>query len=101
MRRKGRYNGPMKTFDVNALLTLAAQSDTVDLPCDCVIHPADGWISHPATLDPGQLKPVGTLIADPFVETTFAEYHPAGTRYDDAAAPVALGWFPYNRCEVA
>ncbi|HEX8604137.1 MAG TPA: hypothetical protein VF774_15935 [Pseudoduganella sp.] len=89
----------MNFLDFDALLTLAAQSDTIDLPCECVIHRADGWISRPATLDPAQLVAVGTLVADPFAEATFAEYHPDGTRYDSPDAPIAPRWYPYNRCE--
>jgi hypothetical protein len=91
----------MKKLDFPALFALAARSDTVDIPCECAIHPADGWISHPATLDPAQLVAVGTLVEDPFVEATFAEYHPGGTRYDSPEAPIAPRWYPYNRCEVA
>lgn len=91
----------MNFLDFNALLALAARSDTVDLPCECVIHDAEGWISRPATLDPAQLATVGTLINDPFAEATFAEYHPAGTRYDSPDAPIAPLWYPYNRCDVA
>jgi hypothetical protein len=90
----------LTTLDFNALLALAARSDTVDLPCDCVIHPADGWISYPVTLDPAQCPPVGTLVQDPYREATFTEYHPDGTHYDDPAAPVAPRWYPYNRCDV-
>ena len=45
-----------------------------------------------------------TLVAtlrDPEVyEPTFEEHHPNGTRYDSADAPVALTFFPYNRCDV-
>jgi hypothetical protein len=33
-------------------------------------------------------------------EPTFEEQHPNGTRYDSANAPVALKFFPYNRCDV-
>ncbi len=91
----------MNILDFNALLVLAAQSDTIDIPCECVIHRADGWISRPATLDPALLVPVGTLREDPFVEPTFAEYHPGGTRYDSPDAPIAPRWYPYNRCDAA
>ncbi|WP_145651895.1 hypothetical protein [Pseudoduganella lurida] len=83
------------------LAKLAAQSEAVTASCDCVATPAEGWISYPATLDPQQLAAIGTLVVDAYADTTFAEYHPAGTRYDSADAPVALGWYPYNRAEVA
>jgi len=30
----------------------------------------------------------------------FEEYHPEGTRYESADAPVSVTHFPYNRCDV-
>lgn len=33
-------------------------------------------------------------------EPTFEEKHPAATRYESPDAPVALTYFPYNRCDV-
>ena len=47
-----------------------------------------------------QLAPVASL-RDPHIdEPTFEEHHPNGTRYESADAPVALKFFPYNRCDV-
>ena len=31
---------------------------------------------------------------------TFEEYHPNGTRYESPQAPIAPGFFPFNRCDV-
>ena len=43
---------------------------------------------------------IGTL-GDPLVdEPSFEERHPDGTRYDSPEAPVALRFFPYNRCDL-
>ena len=40
-------------------------------------------------------------LRDPEVhEPTFEERHPRGTRYDAPDAPVAIDFFPYNRCEL-
>ena len=33
-------------------------------------------------------------------EPTFEEHHPNGTRYDSPQAPVAVSYFPYNRCDL-
>ncbi len=43
---------------------------------------------------------VATLRDVEEYEPRFDEFHPQGTRYDSAEAPIALGFFPYNRCEV-
>ncbi|MBO9537023.1 hypothetical protein [Herbaspirillum sp.] len=85
------------------LRALAQASGAVAQPCNCCSGAADaaGWISLPLTLPEQQLADVGTLVADPYDEPTFAEYHPDGTRYDGSAAPVAPRYYPYNRCNVA
>jgi hypothetical protein len=46
------------------------------------------------------MQVVGTLVDDPYVEETYSEYHPDGTNYWSADAPIALRHFPYNRCSV-
>lgn len=40
-------------------------------------------------------------MEDPWGEPTYREYHPSGTDYWSGKAPVALHYFPYNRCSVA
>lgn len=67
---------------------------------DCERLGAAGWESLPQPDDAAHLQPVGTLRADPCTEPTLAEYHPAGTRYWAADAPIAPAWYPYNRCGV-
>ncbi len=68
--------------------------------CACTVLRAPGWesVSQP----PGEplLHRLGTLRDPEAAEPTFAEWHPQGTRYESADAPVAPDWFPYNRCEV-
>jgi len=44
---------------------------------------------------------VATLAPPGEPEPTYAEYHPAGTRYASDDAPIALRHFPYNRCTVS
>lgn len=82
------------------LRALAQACGAVTLPCNCCIDAA-GWISLPLALPEQQLADIGTLVADPYDEPTFAEYHPDGTRYDAPRAPVAPLYYPYNRCNVA
>ena len=43
---------------------------------------------------------LGTLRDVNTCEPTLDEYHPGGTRYDSADAPIAPAFFPYNRCGV-
>jgi hypothetical protein len=39
-------------------------------------------------------------LAEGQSELTFEEFHPSGTRYGSAHAPIAPGYFPFNRCDV-
>jgi hypothetical protein len=47
------------------------------------------------------MRTVGTLVADPYNEATFAEYHPHGTTNWSPEAPIAPRHYPYNRAQVA
>lgn len=104
----------LPTLDFQALKTLAAKSTTAVpatatgqtsgtavLPCPCTASDTTGWISSPASLSDSNFEEVGTLLQDPFVESTFEEFHPNGTRYDSPDAPIAPRYFPYNRCTVS
>jgi len=75
--------------------------------CTCTVGVCAGWES--VTEDRWsmrQMVKVGSLrgAADPHggaaAEPTFEEFHPEGTRYESADAPVAPRFFPYNRCDV-
>lgn len=88
-------------LDFAALSALAAASAAVDRPCGCNALPLTAWESVPPALDLDQYEVVGTLVDDPYVEATFVEYHPHGTRYASADAPIAPRYFPSNRCDVA
>ena len=85
----------------NALKALAQQAKT---PCQCALKICKGWESVPDARWPAeQMKAVGTLrkeLPEGQLELTFEEYHPNGTRYDSPNAPIALDYFPYNRCDV-
>ncbi len=82
------------------LRALQAEAPGTD-PCACGLGIYNGWTSLTEERWPAALMTQLATLHDPEVdEPTFEEYHPAGTRYDDPAAPVALAWFPYNRCDV-
>jgi hypothetical protein len=70
-------------------------------PCaDCQPLVNPGWESLRGGAELSQLALVGSLRDPAEDEPTVAEFHPAGTRIESADAPIALGWFPYNRCDV-
>ena len=83
------------------IVAIALQYTPPHAVCACSALQCPGWESLPATFDASLLRLVGrTNDRDPYDEPTLEEHHPQGTRYDAADAPVALGHFPYNRCEV-
>ncbi|MBP1314898.1 hypothetical protein RJO15_18580 [Herbaspirillum huttiense F1] len=87
--------------DLAQLRALAADSAAITIDCNCRAADSSGWISLPLSLPETQLVDVATLIADPYDEPTFTEYHPQGTRYASPEAPIAPAWYPYNRCNIA
>lgn len=90
----------MKRIDVETLTRLAEASVAVTAPCTCNEESLAAWRAVPLALDPGRLEEAGFLFDDPYDEPTFAEYHPAGTRYESETAPIAMRFYPYNRCAV-
>ena len=81
-----------------ALQALAKPSH---INCQCVLQRCAGWESVNDTEWPAkQMTQVATLRDPDVYEPTFEEHHPNGTRYDSVDAPVALTFFPYNRCDV-
>ena len=88
-------------LDFAALTELATASERVSIDCTCVATPTDGWQTLPLSMPVAQLREVGTLVTGDEDEPSFAEYHPNGTRYWAAEAPIAPRYFPYNRCNVS
>lgn len=84
-----------------AELRSAIARPTAPRACECALGTCAGWESLAEyRWEAGQMTRVATL-RDPAVdEPTLEEKHPQGTRYDSPEAPVAVGFFPYNRCEV-
>jgi hypothetical protein len=90
----------MQIIDFSTLVQLATASAAVTGNCSCSSVPLDAWQSLPTSLDLENLEEVGTLVEDPYDEPTFSEYHPQGTRYESADAPIAPRYFPANRSQV-
>ena len=85
----------------NALKALSQQAIT---PCQCALKICKGWESvgddrWPAAqmVKAGMLRPE---LPEGQFELSFEEFHPEGTRYDSPDAPIAVEYFPYNRCDV-
>ena len=90
----------MQKIDFAGLTRLAQASAALVAPCACTRVPLGAWTALPLSLERRSLQETGTLIDDPYDEPTFAEFHPAGTRYDSPDAPIAPRFYPYNRCTV-
>jgi len=91
----------MPRIAFESLMRLALASASVTKPCSCNKELLVAWRALPLSLELDRFEEVGTLFDDPYDEPTFAEFHPAGTRYDSDAAPIAPAFYPYNRCTVA
>jgi hypothetical protein len=90
-------------LDSAALRELAQRSAGIRTACPCnsAGDALAAWTSTPLSFPEAQLKDIGTLLENPYDEPSFAEYHPHGTRYESADAPIAPRYFPYNRCNVS
>jgi hypothetical protein len=70
-------------------------------PCTCPVGACPAWYSITDDRWPAaQMQCVATLRDPELYEPTFEEHHPSGTRYDSDDAPIALQFFPANRCDV-
>ena len=97
--RLSSYVNPM--ISLAQLIKLALGSSAVSRKCGCAASPVGGWERVLPTFPEAQLRPVGTLIADPYAEASYREWHPSGTDYWSEDAPIAVFFYPYNRCTVA
>jgi hypothetical protein len=88
-------------LDFPTLAFLAQESANISAMCKCMSANLASWESVPLSLNEAEFQEVGTLLTDPFIEPTFAEFHPSKTRYGSPNAPIAPRYFPYNRCTVA
>ncbi len=90
---------------MNPILTAAelrlAIAGSSPRACTCALGTCAGWESLAEyRWEAQQMRGVATLRDPALDEPTFEEWHPQGTRYDSPDAPVAVQFFPYNRCEV-
>ena len=88
------------SLDASALQALARSQPE---QCRCALKACLGWESVGEERWPAeQLQAAGTLrqqLPEGQTEATFEEYHPEGTRYESPQAPIALSYFPFNRCD--
>jgi hypothetical protein len=90
----------LPVLDAIDLVRLAG-AVTAPSPClRCAAIPARGWEPVPGGFDRDALRRVGTLRRPGDEEPTLQEHHPAGTNAWSPDAPIAPGFFPYNRCDV-
>ena len=79
----------------------AAAQGTPKQACSCALGACAGWESFTEERWPKDLmQPLGTLRDADIYEQTTDEYHADGTRYESPTAPIAVNFFPYNRCDV-
>lgn len=91
----------MPPLDAAQLRDLCAlQVQTLVAGCACSPLQVATWESITQERWPEVVKLAGTLRQPDNDEPTFEEFHPDGTRYASADAPIAGAWFPYNRCDV-
>jgi len=91
---------PPRRLSAEELVTLAREADT-STPCaDCGPLRCEGWESMPGSFDRRALVRVGTIRDEAVTEPTLEEHHPAGTNSWSPDAPIALSYYPYNRCDV-
>jgi len=78
-----------------------ASASPAGKPCACGLGACAGWESMTEDRWPATHMQLIATLRDPDVaEPTYEEHHPDGTRYESPEAPVAVGFFPYNRCDV-
>jgi hypothetical protein len=86
-------------LDTDALAKISAHKKSKE--CSCPLKSHTGWQSIPEHRWPQEhLTEQGTLRKSNTEEPCFDEYHPSGTRFESANAPVALDFFPYNHSTV-
>jgi hypothetical protein len=86
-------------FDAGALRQLARAHDGAACP-RCSAIRAPGWEALPGSFQREHLRKVGTLRRPEVEDPTLEEHHPGGTHGWSPDAPIAPGFFPYNRCEL-
>jgi hypothetical protein len=87
--------------ELRSAVTTTTDTTAPARACSCALGACAGWESLAEyRWEANQMRPVASLRDPAQEEPTLEEKHPQGTRYDSPDAPVAVGFFPYNRCEV-
>lgn len=82
-------------------LAEACNATAASTACACLPAQVAAWESVTEERWPDEvLQCIGTLRHPDIEEPTFEERHPSGTRYDSPRAPIAVAFFPFNRCDV-
>lgn len=69
-------------------------------PCSCALGACRSWESFTEDRWPDKwVQRLGTLRDPAIDEPTLEEFHPDGTRYGSPDAPMAVAFFPCNRCD--
>ena len=87
-----------RTMTVAELRRLAASGSGKQ--CACVQSCLAAWTAVPASFPVDRMKAAGSLAVPGVDEPTWAEYHINGTHYWSPDAPIAMDYYPYNRCDV-
>jgi hypothetical protein len=66
----------------------------------CAPFASRGWEAFPSTVSEKSLERVGVTWDPEQPEPTVEEFHESGSSLWTAAAPIALHFHPYNRCEL-
>ena len=86
---------------LNAASLKAAVHGTQSQTCSCALGSCAGWESFTEERwSKDLMRPLGTLRDAAVYEPTTDEFHAEGTRYESPTAPIAVNFFPYNRCDV-
>jgi len=87
-----------KHLDTSTLRALAKAICLEQKCLNCASLNASGWETLPQTFDQDKLEMIGTLRSEG--EESWNEYHPKGTQIWSDNAPIALGYHPYNKCDI-
>jgi len=79
------------------VIALLSHSNTACPTCNVLMHP--GWESVPGSFDLTSLQLIGTLRSEDAPEI-WDEYHPNGSHSWSPEAPIAVDYYPYNRCDI-
>ncbi|MFF7707974.1 hypothetical protein [Pseudomonas sp. NPDC007930] len=88
-----------RLLSASALATLAQQAHNA-APCACLARDLSAWSAWPVGYREAQFSEVGTLCRYAAEDAIISEYHPGGTSYWSAEAPIAPRYYPYNQSTV-